>query len=422
MRTGGRIFYGWVIVGSVFLILGIGVGNQQLIRFLIQIFAERFNTSSGVVSFCTAGLLTLVAGVAAPFCGILINRYSSRTVMVFSLALIGAGYVALAFVTQIWQVAAIYALIFSLGTYGLTIAGNAIVCEWFEAHRGRALGLAMSGMILVGFLLPPIAAWALENLQLRTTFLIVAVLILALIPVAHWLIVDKPAQMGLVPDGVAAAKQGSAADTAGVECTLTLSELATNRCFWTIAAIVGTCHIAINVPSTYFVPFIQDAGIPAISGSYLLSAISAFTLAGTLMFGRLSESLSQRTLSLVAIAAGAITCLILLAFSSYSAMLVAAIVTGLGAGMVAVLPAVMVAANLGRGSFALAFGTLNAFMALTYSGSLFLFGQIYDALGSAKLGLQAFLIALAVTLVVSRYLPSMASLSRPRLANAGPKD
>ena len=82
----------------------------------------------------------------------------------------------------------------------------------------------------------------------------------------------------------------------------------------------------------------------------------------------------------------------------------------------------MVAVSLGRESFALAFGTLNAFMALAYSGSLFLFGQLYDALGNAQFGLQAFLIASAVAVVASRHLPSMASPPPPRLANAGPKD
>lgn len=419
MRTGSRIFYGWVIVGSIFFIVGIGVGNQQLIRFLIQIFAERFNTSSGVVSFCTVGMLTLVAGIASPFCGILINRYSNRTVILFSLALTGAGYVALAFVTQIWQVAAIYALAFSFGTYGLTIAGNAIICEWFAAHRGRALALAMSGIILVGFVLPPAAAWSLETFQLRTTFLIVAAMVLAMIPITLWLIVENPAQMGLLPDGAEAVKQDSPVDTATVGAPPKLRELGTSRSFWTIAIIVGICNIAINVPSTYFVPFTQDAGIEAISGSYLLSAISAFTLAGMLTFGRLSESLSQRALALISIAVGVITGLILLTFNSYAAMLMAAITVGLGTGMVGVLPAIMVAANMSREAFALAFGTLNAFMALTYSGSLLLFGQVYDALGTAQSGLQAILVALAIAVVVCKYLPGMASPpQRPKLANA----
>jgi OFA family oxalate/formate antiporter-like MFS transporter len=63
----------------------------------------------------------------------------------------------MAFVTQLWQPYVLYGIVAGIGMSAAYVPCNATVVRWFVAHRGLAVGVAMSGASTGTFVVPLVA-------------------------------------------------------------------------------------------------------------------------------------------------------------------------------------------------------------------------------------------------------------------------
>src|SRR4030095_16899779 len=150
-------YEGWRVVGAC----GTGAffATVPLTTFAVflQPLSEQFSWSREAVS-SAFGTLTLLAALSAPWLGGVLDRVGVRRVVVTCLAVSGCAVASLALLTPaLGHLRIVFALL-GLVTIGASpIAYSRAIFSWFDAHRGRALGVMLAGASLSGIALPPVA-------------------------------------------------------------------------------------------------------------------------------------------------------------------------------------------------------------------------------------------------------------------------
>ena len=153
-----RMFYGWRIVASVFVIMtfasGLGFYN---ISVILSALTREQGFSVSLASGATA-VFFVVSGFAGLGISKLIMRYDIRFTIIGGALLAGLSMMAIAHCTEVWQVFLVYA-VFGVGFAGSNmVPGATLITRWFERGRAKALSIASTGLSLGGMLLTPIEA------------------------------------------------------------------------------------------------------------------------------------------------------------------------------------------------------------------------------------------------------------------------
>ncbi|HXP31302.1 MAG TPA: MFS transporter [Stellaceae bacterium] len=136
-----NIHYGWVVAGVAFVTMLTTSGAVGLPGALILPLSKEFGWDVGGISSALAVRLVLF-GLMGPFSAALIERYGVRNVVLTAVALIAAGLVGAAFMTELWQLVMLWGIVVGIGT-GLTalVLGAIVSSRWFTRHRGLVLGM-----------------------------------------------------------------------------------------------------------------------------------------------------------------------------------------------------------------------------------------------------------------------------------------
>src|SRR5215470_11545011 len=196
------VFYGWWVVAGFSFITFISTG----IRHAVGPFLKPIVADLGIdrASFSLVIALSLfLYGVFGPLVGLALDRFGVRlTATVGTLLLVGS-LVLTAHVRTLWDFALVYGVLLPLG---LAVTGpvmaSGVVARWFNTRRGTALSVLGSASMTGLSLLVPVVTWLILTTGWRTTYLLIALGVLAgMLPVSLWVIRESPESMGLGPDG-----------------------------------------------------------------------------------------------------------------------------------------------------------------------------------------------------------------------------
>ena len=112
-----------------------------------------------------------ISAVSGPFVGWVLDRWGARRVLLVGAVAFAIGTALQSFLTA--SVGVIYMLfalkvLSSVGVSPTTF--SFVVTKWFDARRGLALGVAMAGVGLGTTLIPPAAAWLIDNYGWRAAY------------------------------------------------------------------------------------------------------------------------------------------------------------------------------------------------------------------------------------------------------------
>ncbi|WP_340314524.1 MFS transporter [Rhizorhabdus argentea] len=191
----------WRTVAILFLILNLALGvNFAGYGSLVGAIEAEFATTRALAS---AGLsmLTLALGLISPLVGGLMRRVPIRLLMAVGIVLNAGGYLLLSQLHSILGLLACYALLIGPGFCLFSVVPcTAIIANWFDQRRGRALGII--NMPVGNSAMPVAAAVMLTSYGLRATFIGGAVLLLALLPLLL-LLRERPATAARAADAPA---------------------------------------------------------------------------------------------------------------------------------------------------------------------------------------------------------------------------
>ncbi len=149
----------------------------------------------------TAGYLYMTAGVlvSAPIAGMLVDKIGARKVLLPSIVALGLGTMSFALMTPDPRV--FYFIFFVtavLGTGTLPITWTKAIVNNFDKYRGLALGIALTGTGLYGFVATPSIQFMIDNFGWRVAYVSVGALpIIFSLPIAFILFRDKKEEKAL---------------------------------------------------------------------------------------------------------------------------------------------------------------------------------------------------------------------------------
>ena len=146
----------WSVVVASALGLATGIATTIVATFGIfsSALTAEFGWAQGDV-FAALMVVTVVAALLAPLAGAWIDRFGARRLILASFAA-----EALIFASFYWQDDSLfgfylrYAALAFLGLGTTHVAFARLITLWFESRRGLALGIALSGVGIGGFLWP----------------------------------------------------------------------------------------------------------------------------------------------------------------------------------------------------------------------------------------------------------------------------
>ena len=313
------------------------------------------------------------------------------------------GLYALSQATAFWQIVLAYGLTgpLAMGAMG-SIACNSLIVNWFQRRRSMALGLAMIGMSISGAIMIPAATWGLETWGWRGVYKFFAILPLGLMPLIAWLVVNRPEDIGLAPDGDAPGEVPRSSLESAPAAPSSLRELLGTRTLWLIGAATGLGFFGALGVTNHGIAFAIDRGIDPMRAAGLLSVISVGAASGKLAFGWLADRLGEKSAFRVALAFEFFALLGLATLSGYASLVVAGGFFGLGLGGFAPLQAALIARKFPGGNFSRAQGLIGPLMIPFQIAGAPLAGWIFDRQGSYELAIWIFMAStLTAGLVIS---------------------
>ncbi|MFP6749665.1 MAG: MFS transporter [Alphaproteobacteria bacterium] len=229
-----RFFYGWIIL--LIAALGIfvsGPGQSHTFSvFLVHIQADLGLSATSVSSAYAAA--TLLAAFGLPWMGRILDRAGARVLLVG--VTVGLGLACMAFGAAagfLWLAVGFAALRF-LGQGSVMLGCSNLVSQWFERKRGFALSIMAMGFSASMAVHPPLSQWLIDTVGWRQAWVWLGVSTwVLLLPPVLFLVHNRPENLGLAPDGDAAA---SATIPSSAEHGLTLSEAVASSTFWILGA------------------------------------------------------------------------------------------------------------------------------------------------------------------------------------------
>ncbi len=388
---GRRVFYGWYIVGAMFVALMVGSGLTFWSHTVyIPPLEREFGWSRAeVASAFSVGVV--VAGITAPFAGRVIDRVGARrSVAIGSVAMLGT-FLLLARVQALWQFLAVFGLQSFVTTWVFFLPFQWTLAQWFVRRRGLALGIATAGFGLGGSIFLPLVAFFIDRWGWRASYQISGVIVLAtFLPLALFLLRDRPQDMGLYPDGeVGPPAPGTDLGESGQRWTL--GELVRSRQFWLLGLAQMTFFGALISFGLHSVPFLTSEGHSTTFAAGVLAVTSLIRTPARVVAGWALDRVKSLTGVASAMAALHAGCMLLLIVSTdLPALVIFALLWATGGAFGPLIFSLVTARTFGSASFASASGAL---LAAETAGTVILpplGGLLYDRQGNYDVALLVY--------------------------------
>lgn len=383
-----RVFYGYRIVAATFFCVFVAAGCGF---FAFSLFVKPLQTDLGwgrgeIMTAFT--IFFLVAAVASPFIGRIVDRYGAKKVISIGAVIAGLGFVLLSQISTLWHFYISYAIV----GIGLAAAGHVpastIVSNWFKKRRGTAIGIMSTGIGAGGVVLAPlIGSYLIPNFGWRISYLALAVLTWVLvIPITLLVIKTKPADMGLYPDGNPAPEPTALTETSPLTTEgATLQTALATSAFWLIAVsfLIGLFSQVGIIQ--HQVPYLEDIGFPVTMAAGALGVVGLTSAIGKFGFGWLCDRIPAKYAWSIGLGFQAVSIIILLnvqATSPQAMIWLYAITMGLGAGSWLPTMSMLVSTSFGLTAYGAIFGAATLFENIGVATGPLMAGYMYDAMGN----------------------------------------
>ncbi|MBI4593226.1 MAG: MFS transporter [Candidatus Rokubacteria bacterium] len=381
-----RLWYGWVILGVVFLAMCTLIAVRSSFGVFFKFIAGEFGWSRAETAGAfSAGFLGQALG--SPLAGWLMGRWGIRRTMAAGILATGLAVLTGAFIHSLWQLYLMYFLLcvgFASGTW---VAQVPTLANWFVRRNGLAIGATNSaqGFALILNIATPLLIAALGWRASYAVF--AALLLLVTLPLVALLHRDHPRDKGTVADApflgsapAATPRAGPGAPGAGETSLLSLRFV-----------LLGGLYAAVAYPFAaaivHLVPYATDQGFTP-EGAATLLALWGVMMVAANFASALSDRIGRTLIFLIGAAAGVIACVLLAAYTREAPPGIFQAGTALlGMALGLVRPT---ASSLTADHFAgavLSKVTAACLVCFTLAGAAgpYLSGALYDATGSYRL-------------------------------------
>ncbi len=283
------LFHGWKVLAALF-ISGFFVYGGGLYCFTLFVtpltreFGWTREQTGGIVSFfwLTAPLL-IVGGFAT-------KRFGVTRLLLCGIVIEALCVLMLSTVSTLWQIYLLRAAM-GFGKVMWAVSIPIVISHWFKRRFAFALGVAWAGWHVGGMVLAPICSWIIEVAGWRTACVAlgVALLTVALLPVAWAQRIRSPAAIGLGLDGDSLGESAPAPDsqvaTPVTTQNDTLGTLLRSPTYWLVAIATFCFYSTYGGLLAHAAAIVEGAGYTAGIAAIVLGSTAGFAAFGGLVTG-----------------------------------------------------------------------------------------------------------------------------------------
>ncbi len=303
-RTRLPFHYGWVVVASIFVVMAITYAVYYSFSVFFVALLEEFGWSRAG----TAGVFSvfvLVTGLGGVVGGTLIDRLGPARVIPAGGILLALGLYACSRVTQLWEFYLYFGVLCGLAlALAGWVPGVTVVSRWFSVKQGKAMGIASAGIGLGIVLFVPLSQYLISSVGWRSAYLVLAGLSLfGIAPQAALLLVGRPEELGLKPDGDA--KEGEivaprktkrlreVVDTRWTSYPWSVATALRTARFWLLTATLGSAVLTHQMMFVHQAAYLVDGGYDKMLAASVVGLVGLLSMLGKVLWGEVGDRLGR---------------------------------------------------------------------------------------------------------------------------------
>lgn len=408
-----RIFYGWIIAGTILITWGISIGPRQSFSIFLLPFVGEFGASRSATAAAFSIHMAFYA-LGGWVLGILMDRVGPRRIIAWSTVGWALILVLCSQLHSVWQLYVVYGVLGGVATGGLSyVANNAILARWFVRYRGLASGIAQAGVPLGAAVYGPLAQLGVAGLGWRTTHVVFGLVVAAsALPLVLLVLRDDPKELGLLPDGVSGPVNAAGGAGSRSPRTQDFTGPGLPRGYWPIFIANMLRGLTMYAILVHQVAYLVDVGFSKLTAASYFSASYFLAVPGGLAAGAISDRIG-RTRTYAGIAAlyaiGYISLLQVHSPSNLLLLVISVVTVGVANGGASPVLAAFLTDRLQGPRLGFLLGLQNIGFGAGATLGPYLAGLAFDWLGSYTLAF----ILMALSMVVSSLIISGTVRRRP---------
>ncbi len=399
-------FYGWVVIGCVCCA---GFARQGPAVATLSIFVEPMTSEFGWSRTAISGAVSiggLLAAVASPLLGPLVDRHGARLMLCGAVLTTGLAALALSWTTSLLMFYMLFCFArmnfagpFDLGIYSA-------INTWFVRKRPQATSVVTLVMMVGLTAMPMIAHAAIYRDDWRSGWLIVGLimLIIGFVP-GILLMVRQPEDLGLRPDG---ARPGNAVDdnqtgstTAAIEPEFTRAQAMRTPTFWLLLGFTLMVYPVQAGVSLHQAPHLVERGLDTTTAALVVSTFSLVSGVAALVYGAVARRFDIRISLVVSALTLGIGTAMMIEISTAAEAVASSVIFGLGIGGMLTIPPIVWADYFGRRSFGAIRGVALTAQVSAQAAGPVISGAFRDMAGDYTLSLCFFAVMASAAAVVA---------------------
>ncbi len=288
-------FLGWRMLAWCTLAMGLTAPGQTIgVAVFIDHFVTDLSLSRSQVS--AAYLVgTVLGALSMPAAGRLIDKHGVRWTMAAVGLGFGAALIATGAVQGLVTLAIAFVGIRMLGQGALGLVGQTGVTLWFERRRGFAMAVAITASSGLMALAPLAFTFLIAGVGWRAAWVVIGVAVWAtVLPIALFAIVNRPEDVGQLPDGDPLPPPDATAPAGRDDWTA--AEAVRTPAFWSVNLISILTAAFVTGATFHHVAIMGDRGLSETQAAAVFVPQVAGAIIAGFAFGWMGDKVPARVL------------------------------------------------------------------------------------------------------------------------------
>ena len=289
----GKWYFGWNIVVASMVITLLTVGLRMGIGPFVKPMSDDLGMTRTDFSLIVA-VGMLVYGLGMPLAGYLLNRFSTRFVLLAGVIIINLSILWTVMATDTLGFLLSYGVFLSIGlAFTSPVTMTPIISQWFSAARGKALFFLATGSMAGIAVITPLATILIEQMGWQNTLIFFALLFIVLIiPTALFIMKeyvpseqDHEQSMG-----------SQTLNPAKPSHIINWKEAMKTGPFWQIVIGLFVCGFSMNLLGSHGVPMLTDHGFDPHMASFGIGFIGLVAIGSTVVLGTIADRIPRKNI------------------------------------------------------------------------------------------------------------------------------
>ena len=391
-----KFYYGWMII----LIAGLSVffsapGQSYSISTFMISYTSDFGLSKTLISSIYS-IATICSGLLLVFMGKAVDKYGQRKMTV----IVGIALAIVCFfnsyISNIVMIAISFFLLRYLGQGSLTLIPNSLTPQWFDKRRALSISLMNLGGMIANLTVPVVNVYLIKLYSWQYVWKLWSLAVMIFfVPLAFMLIVNKPEDIGTLPDNEQATDETDPSIKA--ENAWTLHEAIKTKEFWFVGIISMIVPMITTGLVLHFFSIMELKGISETQASFVIGLIALPGFIMPIVSGLIIDRFRSKHIITFTLICMALTLLLFMNVNSVITAVIFMLLYGLVTNIQSVTISVIWPRYFGRKYLGSIRGAATIFMVIGSALGPIPFGLSYDLTG----GYRAVLIVMMVITVLS---------------------